>query len=483
MKKNELFILAIFFTCYHLSAQNQRYYVHIKDKNYCPEVMKSDKNDGSLKVSSKTTAFNKVLDKYKFKQFKLAFPTAKTKWLKEVYYVECDNSEHFGNEISKAFKQVIPTVDELCEPELTSSYTVNDPYYTAGVQTNLDLIDAQEAWDIAKNFPKINVAITDTYFDLDHEDLMFANVIDNTVNQSYFHGTFVAGCLGATTNNATGIASIGGLNTELAVTTNWASDNQVLLLAQQGYRVINCSWLNSCSYSASQKALYDEVRDSCNTVVVFGAGNGSIHCGGRKVYPASYESCLSVTSVGHKNDVGVLENGIAKNWKDVHERFVGDSTTTHQHNEAVDICAPGYDVYSTIYHNTYSYSSGTSFAAPQVAGVAAMIIAANPSLTASEVINILKSTADSYIYSIPENVNYIGKLGTGRLNAYQAVKTACSLDFNNETFTNSRTETGCFITATNSSVLNGANVVFSATKEVELFSGFEVQSGAVFEAN
>lgn len=476
-------MLTIIFVNYHLSAQNQRYYVHIKDKDYCPVTMSSDNKDGTLKVSSKITAFNKVLEKYKFNQFKQAFPTAKTNWLREIYQVECDNNESFGHEISKHFKQAIPLVEELCEPELTSSFTPNDTYYTAGVQTNLDLIDAQKAWDIAKDFPKINVAITDTYFDLDHEDLIFSTVINNTVKSSYYHGTFVAGCLGAMTNNVTGIASVGGLNTELAVTTNWGSDNQVLLLAQQGYRVINCSWYNTCSFSATQNALYAEIRDSCNTVVVFGAGNGSHHCGGGKVYPASYESCLSVTSVGHKNEMGVLENGIAKNWKDVHERFVGDSTTTHQHNEAVDVCAPGYDVFSTIYHNTYSYSSGTSFAAPQVAGVAAMIIAANPSLSASEVIDIIKSTADNTIYNIPENANYIGKLGTGRLNAYEAVKNACSIDFNNTTLTNSRTETGCFISATNTSVINGANVIFNATKEVDLQSGFEVQLGAIFEAN
>ncbi|MEI7677036.1 MAG: S8 family serine peptidase [Bacteroidales bacterium] len=213
-----------------------------------------------------------------------------------------------------------------------------------------------------------------------------------------------------------------------------------------------------------------------------GAGNGTQHCGGAKTYPASYESCLSVTSVGHKNAIGVLENGVARNWKDVHERFVGDSTSTHQHNDAVDICAPGYDVFSTAYQNTYAYSTGTSFAAPQVAGVAAMIMAVNPNLTANEVVNILKSTADTTIYNIPQNANYIGKLGTGRLDAYKAVKTACSVDFNSTAFTGTSSETGCYISVTNSTIQNGANVTFDATKEVALLSGFEVQAGAVFEA-
>ena len=111
-----------------------------------------------------------------------------------------------------------------------------------------------------------------------------------------------------------------------------------------------------------------------------------------------------------------------------------------------------------------------------------MIIAVNPSLSSNQVVDILKSTADTTIYDIPENTNYIGQLGSGRLNAYKAVKKACSLDFNNTAFVGNSNETGCYITATNCIIESTANVVFDATKEVNLQSGFEVQLGSTFEA-
>jgi len=460
-----------------------RFRIHLKDEKLREKVSVMKDKNGFVNVKSDNGEFDKILRKYKYTVFEKAFPTAATKMLREVYYVECDNAE-FGDDLRKKFKIEIPYVKEIEDPIPTASYTPNDNYYANGTQTNLDLIHAKEAWDIAKDFPKIPVAINDQGFQLEHEDLSYQNVYG--VNDiSLFHGTFVAGCFGATINNTIGIASTGGLNTNISYSmgnSNWANDNKILELAQQGYRVINCSWINSCSYDPTIALLYSEIRNTWNTVVVFGAGNGTQHCGGAKTYPASYESCLSVTSVGHKNAIGVLENGVARNWKDVHERFVGDSTSTHQHNDAVDICAPGYDVFSTAYQNTYAYSTGTSFAAPQVAGVAAMIMAVNPNLTANEVVNILKSTADTTIYNIPQNANYIGKLGTGRLDAYKAVKTACSVDFNSTAFTGTSSETGCYISVTNSTIQNGANVTFDATKEVALLSGFEVQAGAVFEA-
>ncbi|HOF98883.1 MAG: S8 family serine peptidase [Paludibacteraceae bacterium] len=474
-------ILIISIVPLYVFSQNAHFYIHIKDSKYIPTVTDLKDSSGFLKVSSKIDKLNMVVRKYKFKEFKQAFPTAKTDWLKEIYYVDCDN-EDFENDIKKQFVSQMPLIERLCSPQTTGSFTPNDPIFREGKQTNLDLIHAEEAWDIAKDYPKIKVAINDNGFQLDHEDLQYDSIDgQNTTN---LHGTFTAGCLGAKIDNSIGLASIGSLSSQITYSTGskWGDNNAILLLAQAGYRVINCSWFHSCTYSSIEAALYDEIRNTWNCVVVFGAGNGAGHCNYGKTYPPAYESCLSVTSVGHIYDRGVLENGIAKNWKDVHERYIGDPSSTHNHNEAVDICAPGYDIYSTATSNTYFTSNGTSFAAPQVAGVAAMIIAVNPSLSSNQVVDILKSTADTTIYDIPENTNYIGQLGSGRLNAYKAVKKACSLDFNNTAFVGNSNETGCYITATNCIIESTANVVFDATKEVNLQSGFEVQLGSTFEA-
>ena len=91
--------------------------------------------------------------------------------------------------------------------------------------------------------------------------------------------------------------------------SHWANDNEVLEMAQiPGVRVINCSWINSCSYSSTADALYQEIRDVHNVVLTFGAGNGVNHCGSLTayVYPASYESVICVTSVGHSTDYGTV---------------------------------------------------------------------------------------------------------------------------------------------------------------------------------
>src|SRR5690606_24533649 len=71
---------------------------------------------------------------------------------------------------------------------------------------------------------------------------------------------------------------------------------------------------------------------------------------------------------------------------------------------------------------------GTSIGAPLVSGLAALILSVNPNLTALQVKEIIEETTDD-IYNIPENAAYIGKLGTGRINAYRAVMRAyCMLN-------------------------------------------------------
>ena len=99
---------------------------------------------------------------------------------------------------------------------------------------------------------------------------------------SVAHGTFAAGRFGAINNNEKGVASSGGYNTNLYVSTNWANDLEVLRLAELGYRVISCSWINGCNPLPSQEAIYNRIRNDYNAVVIFGAGNGHVQCNGIK---------------------------------------------------------------------------------------------------------------------------------------------------------------------------------------------------------
>src|SRR5690606_31444361 len=100
----------------------------------------------------------------------------------------------------------------------------------------------------------------------------------------------------------------------------------------------------------------------------------------------------------------------------------------HTRNAKVDVTAPGQliimatDDYNT-YPEGYRLGIGTSGSAPIVSGLAALIFSVNPNLTPAQVKDIIKTTADD-IYHIPYNQPYIGQLGTGRINAFRAVKTA-----------------------------------------------------------
>lgn len=274
----------------------------------------------------------------------------------------------------------------------------------------LSLIRATEAWGITHGSPDIKIGITETGVYQNHEDLATQIVSIMPNNQPDIHGTFVAGCVAAATDNAVGKAAI-GFNCKIRVERH-GYDN-ILQLAIAGCRVVNCSWRTGCTSSVYEQAVINTVTDM-GTLVVAGAGNGldGSHCGTDghgNCYPASYENGVSVTSVG-PGDTHI-------------DPFLGN---IHTHNFKVDVCAPGYKVLSTCWDGTsstscYATSSGTSFAAPIVAGLAGLMFSVNPNLTPRIATHILKATATD-VDGV--NAQFAGKLGSGRIDAYEAIKTA-----------------------------------------------------------
>lgn len=485
MKKRFLFIVAQLFLCVFIYAQKSKYYIYIPKKQDVPvAIHRLGANSSRVLLQSKNSqSLVHCLNRYNITNFEQAFPGAITDWLRDVYYIECDSVDRKTNSplekmITSQLKEQIPLAVKLNSPISTGGYVPNDPMYKDSInhREQMNLIHAPEAWEIVRRYPKIDVVINDIYFQK-NEDLYYKGIIENIpqFEDNTVHGGFVAGCLGATTNNGKGITSLGGFNVNLIVSTkDWGEDREVLRLARLGYRVINCSWTNDSRPNKVSEAVYKEIRDIHNTVVVFGAGNGKETNSdpNEKLYPASYPTVLSVTSIGHKYNVGHVGRN---NWKDVHDRVIGSIEKTHQHNEAVDICAPGYEVLSTMGPG-YQESSGTSFAAPQVAATAALIMVVNPSLTARQVIDIIKSTADASIYNIPENRQYIGKLGTGRLDAYAAVKKACSVQLDSRMFSN-ETYSGCIVSIRNSRISANRTLVLNVTKEINFEGSFAIDAG------
>ncbi|MBP7076230.1 MAG: S8 family serine peptidase [Bacteroidales bacterium] len=361
-----------------------------------------------------------VFNNYDVSSFKKAFPSARTPKLQDIYEVECDNIQLMQDLINW---ELYPYGEEI--EEITFLYEPND-YGLELSQTNLDLMNLKSAWDITKGDASIIIGISDSYIEETHEDLQsqILTVISNGPME--WHGVAVTGCAVAATNNSLGISGIAS-NCKVNFICNNGTNpiNTMLLLSQSGARVINASWINRCAYSNIDWLVFEEIKDN-GTITVCGAGNSIAHCGSldAEVFPASYDNCISVTSVGHMNPIGYTDSIYGQtNWKDVHEAVIGDPGTAHHHNTAVDICAPGYNVPSTSIGNTYQGTWGTSFASPQVAGICALILSVNPCLSRDEAVDILLSTAVD-IDDIPENIAYNELLGSGRADAFEAMKKA-----------------------------------------------------------
>ena len=86
----------------------------------------------------------------------------------------------------------------------------------------------------------------------------------------------------------------------------------------------------------------------------------------------------------------------------------------------IDIMAPGDNVFTTKNNGGYEITTGSSFAAPLVAGAAALVRSHFPKLNAQQVMEQLRATSDN-IYEVGSNMNYFGQLGRGRLNVNRAL--------------------------------------------------------------
>ncbi len=231
------------------------------------------------------------------------------------------------------------------------------------------------AWAIAtQDGNGITVAVLDTGVQAAHPDLSGQvlagwNFIDdnNNTNDIDGHGTHVAGVIAAKTNNAIGIAGIAFRSKILPVKVlddlgfgdNFSVAAGIVYAVDKGAKVINLS-LGSCLPSISEQAAV-EYALSREVVVVASAGNDHTRCQPNPLlssyfYPASYPGVISVAA------------------HDVSGNSAGD-TSNYNRNDKITLSAPGIDILSTYPNSTYAYLSGTSMAAPHVAGVAALVMA------------------------------------------------------------------------------------------------------------
>lgn len=511
------------------SQTTYKYYVALKNYTSVPNNFnKADLLSYINGIYSSSSLYNTVNSSVSI--VKKSIPNAKTPVLKKCITILSTNPNlvSFFNSYTAHFEY-----PELIPP-LILAYTPNDYFgcasrtdslsptingvknnqsFTSCSNTQLDLIRAREAWDITTGHSKIKIGISDNYLDRYHDDIV--NILDTfyVIDGGGAHGTQVAGAAVGHSNNGKGIASIAGNKCKL-VFNSWSQDltGCVIMSQRKGVRVINANWGwrggSSTPYISDQ--MINEIVDSNNVVFVSAAGNGkcwgcdtSCACSDTQwVYPAAYNKALCVTSIGYMETPGSTNRyvGFKKefSWKNVHiNKDANPKGNSHHHNSRVDVCAPGYLTTLLCPGGGNCISSGTSYASPMVSGLCALVASVNPCLTAQQIINIVKSTADASIYNISYNQPFIGKLGTGRVDAYQAVKLALDQGTN---FQQNKpvTGTGKYPTGTTiiwgaTKILAGRNVTtgtqgdviipqgsivkYDANIEVELGAGFEDKSG------
>ncbi|MFT5890261.1 MAG: subtilisin family serine protease [Dokdonia sp.] len=474
------FILFFLITAF-CQAQSSTYWFSIKDSSKIPSITQSN---GYLKLDFNNNDINNVFSKYNVIHFKQSIPSSKNPLLLEVYEITTEDSSLI-DEIKIKFSTIFHNIEK--KPEVELLYLPDDFGANGGElqeQEELNYIYAQDAWDISTGNNNIIIGISESV-NINHEDLVGqSDVYNNGYSSSYNgHGTSVALLAGGKTDNNTGISSI-GFNS--FIRSKGGGINAVIQLAEGGVKVINMSW-GSCLQSSYSVNIYQMAMTEAydfGAVLIAAAGNGAFSCSnGANLYhyPAANDYVIAVTTVGHLYELND-PNPAHNNQKDRFEA-VGNVYPTTTYNDRVDISAPGRSVLTQRIgqpNGTYYYGGGTSFAAPIVAGTVALMFDENYCLTQDEVETVLKLTSRK-IDNLGVNQAYYGQIGSGVLNAYEAVK--MSKDMADEFGTvevkdrilyrwKYVLETAPYeIKMTNNSVTANAQLGFKARNNIEILSG------------
>lgn len=359
-------------------------------------------------------------------------------------------------------KKAVSLGCESLESKRLLSVTSNDPRIND--QWGLQNISVHQAWQYNTGSKDVVVAIIDSGIDLNHQDLKdniwtnpgeiagdgidnegngyiddvngwnFANN-NNDVQDRYGHGTHVAGIIGAVGGNALGVS---GVNWKISLMPLKFMDDRgigytggavqamnYISMMRNTYHInivaANASWGGGTGFSNMLYGAISQLNDT-GVVLTVAAGNNGSDNDVTLRYPSCYDS-PNIISVGALSS---YSNGLSA--------FSNYGSTT------VDIAAPGSVILSTIPYNNYGYMSGTSMAAPFVAGAVGLLNSIKPNISIAEVKNVIFGSVDK----IPE---LFGKVATGgKLNVGAAVANVLGIPYDSNilpvgkiTFQNLRT--------------------------------------------
>lgn len=305
------------------------------------------------------------------------------------------------------------------DPEPEEYIALYDYEYTTeacgSAQWHHAQIDSVRAWDVSTGEGVI-VAVIDTGIDVAHPKFsgkILANSYNSRtdqigldyINDDHGHGTHVSGIVAASMDGDANICGVAPEAKILVVKANQSGDASHITsgswirglnyAAENGANIVNMSFSRSYSssggaYALEQRAIADAVAKGV-TIVCAAGNNSNEHAG----YPAAYPGTIAVSAI---KQGGVFDDSYSN------------------YGPEIDIAAPGTEIYSTKSGGGYMNRTGTSMAASNVAGVAALVKSSCPAYTPEEIRDVICKTAVSSISMGKDKYT-----GYGMVNAYGAV--------------------------------------------------------------
>lgn len=269
--------------------------------------------------------------------------------------------------------------------------TPNDPGFKD--QWYLPAVGAERAWDVTQGSEAIVVAVLDSGVDSSHPELAGRLVggWDMTTNTQMTsgnrdangHGTATAGLVAAATNNGSGLSSLGWRTRVMPLRVGDANaafasavTAGIKYAADHGARVINLSLGSPCESNAERNAV--AYAQSKGALVVASAGNER-QAGNPVSYPAALPGVIGVAATTRSGGIANYSN--SGSYVDIAAPGGSGASTA----EGIVVLAPLPDAFNVVV--------GTSFSSPTVAAGAALVLAANPSMTAASAGDRLLATA------------------------------------------------------------------------------------------
>lgn len=301
------------------------------------------------------------------------------------------------------------------DPNLQNGTKKNNTISLQSLEWDLQDVEANKAWSLAKQVRQVKVAVVDTGADYNHPALKGKidtvdgyNFVNNTTNamDDNGHGTHLSGIITTNTpinskSNTTGLLGIdGNLDVQIipvkVLDSSGSGDSDIIAkgikwAADKDADIINLSLGMKGSIPEIDSAI--QYATDKGSLVVVAAGNDDADC--TDYSPASNSNVYTVSALNMYNRKAYYSN----------------------YGSKVEASAPGDDILSTVPNGKYEFMSGTSMATPIVSAVAAMIKAQNPKLTPAEIKQILDKSAKD-LGTKGRDIYY----GFGKVDAYNAIK-------------------------------------------------------------